>query len=162
LYQISCIDNLFQNGVAERNNRHLLETARALLFQMNIPKTFWVDAVSTVYLMINCMPSSVFHGEILYSILFPIKLLFPIALRIFDSIFFVQDVRSHVTKLYPKSLKCIFLGYSHLQKGYRCYCPSFNKYLVSADVTFLEDTPYFPSSTPERQGKDDDLLVYAI
>jgi hypothetical protein len=71
-------------------------------------------------------------------------------------------VRPHVTKLDPKSLKCIFLGYSRLQKGYRCYCPSLNKYLVSADVTFLEATPYFQSSTPACQGEDDDLLVYTI
>jgi len=71
-------------------------------------------------------------------------------------------VRPHVTKLDPKSLKCIFLGYSRLQKGYRCYCPSLNKYLVSADVTFLEATPYFQSSTLACQGEDDDLLVYTI
>jgi len=98
----------------------------------------------------------------LYSILFPTKSLFPIAPRIFGSTCFVRDVRPHVTKLDPKSLKCIFLGYFRLQKGYRCYCPSLNKYLVSTDVTFLKATPYFQSSTPARQGEDDDLLVYTI
>jgi hypothetical protein len=103
------------------------------------------------------MPSSS-----LYSNLFPTKSLFPIAPRIFGSTCFVRDVRPHVTKLDPKSLKCIFLGYFRLQKGYRCYCPSLNKYLISADVTFLKVTPYFQSSTPARQGEDDDLLVYTI
>jgi hypothetical protein len=46
-----------QNGVAEWKNRHLLETTKALLFYMNVPKPFWVDAVSTCFL-INCIPFS--------------------------------------------------------------------------------------------------------
>ena len=38
LHQTSCVDTPSQNGVAERKNRHLLETARALMFQMKVPK----------------------------------------------------------------------------------------------------------------------------
>ncbi|KAK2985083.1 hypothetical protein RJ640_022961 [Escallonia rubra] len=40
LHQSSCVDTPAQNGVAERKNRHLLGTARALLFQMKVPKPF--------------------------------------------------------------------------------------------------------------------------
>ena len=40
LYQTSCVDTSSQNGVVERKNRHFLETARALLFQMHVPKHF--------------------------------------------------------------------------------------------------------------------------
>ena len=42
LHQTSCVDTPSQNGVAERKNRHLLETARALLYQMRVPKQFWL------------------------------------------------------------------------------------------------------------------------
>ncbi|XP_062103747.1 uncharacterized protein LOC133814853 [Humulus lupulus] len=164
LHETSCVDTTSQNGVAERKNRHLLETTRALLFQMYVPKHFWADAVSTACFLINRMPSSVLHGEIPYKILFPDRSLFPVNPRIFGSTCFARDVCPNVTKLDPKSLKCVFLGYSRLQKGYRCYCPNLNKYLVSIDVTFMENTPYFSSSSiSTRQGEDDDdLLVYSI
>ena len=39
LHQTSCVDTP-QNGIAERKNRHLLETARVLLFQMQVSKYF--------------------------------------------------------------------------------------------------------------------------
>ena len=42
LHQTSCVDTPSQNGVAEKNNRHLHETARALLFLMHVPKYFWL------------------------------------------------------------------------------------------------------------------------
>ena len=60
LHQTSCVDTPAQNGVAERKNRHL-ETARALLFHMHVPKHFWADAVSTACFLINRMPSSVLN-----------------------------------------------------------------------------------------------------
>ena len=60
-HQTSCVDTFYQNGVAERKNRHLLETTGALLFQMHVPKHFWVDAVSTACFLINRMPSSVLN-----------------------------------------------------------------------------------------------------
>ena len=61
LHQTSCVDTSAQNGVAESKNTHLLETAKALLFQMHVPKYFWVDVVSTSCFLINRMPSSVLN-----------------------------------------------------------------------------------------------------
>ena len=61
LHQTSYVDTPAQNGVAKRKNRHLLETGRALLFQMHVPKHFWADAVSTACFFINQIPSSVLN-----------------------------------------------------------------------------------------------------
>ena len=61
LHQTSCVDIPSQNGVAKKKNRHLLETARALLFQMQVFKHFWADAVSTACFFINRMSSSVLN-----------------------------------------------------------------------------------------------------
>ncbi|KAK2974562.1 hypothetical protein RJ640_002471 [Escallonia rubra] len=163
LHQSSCTDTPAQNGVAERKNRHLLETARALLFQMKVPKPFWADAISTACFLINRMPSTVLNGDVPYSVLFPTKPLFPVEPRIFGSTCFVRDVRPHLTKLDPKALKCVFLGYSHLQKGYRCYSPDLHKYLVSTDVVFSEHSQFFSSKFhSSSKGEDDDWLMYEI
>ncbi|GJU88782.1 retrovirus-related pol polyprotein from transposon TNT 1-94 [Tanacetum coccineum] len=45
-------------------------------------------------------------------------------------------------------------------KGYRCYSPQLYRYLVSRDVTFHEDLPYFLVTTYRHQEENDDLLVY--
>ena len=127
LHQTFCVDTPAHNGVIERKNRHLLETVRALLFQMHVPKHFWVDAVSTACFLINRMPSSVLNWNTPHHILVLNKPLFPIEPQIFGCTYFVRDVRPHVSKLDHKSLKCIFLGYSQVQKGYRCYCPSLRR-----------------------------------
>ncbi|RVW81598.1 Retrovirus-related Pol polyprotein from transposon RE1 [Vitis vinifera] len=133
LHQTSCVDTPSQNGVAERKNRHLLETARALMFQMKVPKQFWADAVSTACFLINRMPTVV-----------------------------LKDTRPFVTKLDPKALQCVFLGYSRLQKGYRCFSPNLNKYLVSTDVVFSEDTSFFSSPTSSASEEDEEWLVYQV
>ena len=90
------------------------------------------------------MSSSVLDWATPFQTLFPHKSLFPIEPRVFRCTCFVQDVRPHVSKLDPKSLKCIFLGHSRVLKRYKCYCPSLHKYMISVDVTFLENTPFSP------------------
>ena len=51
------------------------------------------------------MPSSVFNWDTPYHILFPNKPLFSIEPRVFGCTSFVRDVRPHVSKLDPKSLR---------------------------------------------------------
>ena len=162
LHQTSCVDTPSQNGVAERKNRHLLETARTLLFQMHVHKHFWADTISTACFFINRMPSSVLNWATPFQTLFPHKSLFPIEPQVFGCTCFVRDVRLHVSKLDHKSLKYIFLSYSRVQKEYRCYCPTLRRYFVSTNVKFFETTPFSLSSSITSQGEDDDLLVYTI
>ena len=108
------------------------------------------------------MPSSVLDWATLYHQLFPNNPLFPIDLNIFGCTCFVRDVCPQVSKLDPKSLKCIFVGYSRVQKGYRCYYPTFRRYFVSTNVAFFETTPFSLSYTVTNQRGDDDLLVYSV
>lgn len=59
LHQSSCSHTPQQNRVVERKNRHLIETARALLIHHKILLRFWADAILTAYCLINRIPSSI-------------------------------------------------------------------------------------------------------
>ena len=146
LHQSSCAHTPQQNRVAERKNRHLIETARTLLLHYHVLFHFWEDVVLTACYLINRMPSSVLHAQIPHSLLFPDQPLYFLPPRVFGCTCFVHILTLGQDKLSAKATKCIFLGYSRLQKGYRCYSPQTHRYFLSADVTFFEDSPFFSSS----------------
>ena len=52
-----------------------------------------------------------------------------------------------VGKLDPQAVKCIFIGYSTGQKGYKCWSPSERRTFISMDVTFRESIPYYGEKT---------------
>ena len=91
------------------------------------------------------MPSSVLNNQVPHSILFPKGPLYQVPLHMFRCTCFVHDLSPGQDKLSARAIKCVFLGYSRLQKGYRCYSPITHCRYISADVTFFEDTPYFTS-----------------
>ena len=93
------------------------------------------------------MPSSVLKNNIPHSILFPHDPLHPLPLRVFGSTCFVHNFSPGLDKLSPRSHKCVFLGFTRSQKGYKCFSPFLNRYFVSADVTFDEFSRYFKSQT---------------
>ncbi|QHO14032.1 Retrovirus-related Pol polyprotein [Arachis hypogaea] len=143
LHQSSCPHTPQQNGVAERKHRHLIETARTLLLHTHVPLKFWGEAVLTACYLINRMPSSVLQNQVPHSILFPHEHIFSLPLRVFGCTCFIHDLTPGKDKLTARSIQCVFLGYTRFQKGYRCYSPALNRFFVSADVTFLENTPFF-------------------
>jgi len=51
-----------QNGVAERRNRTLVDSARAMLMQSNLPKSFWAEAISTANYIRNSISKSLDEG----------------------------------------------------------------------------------------------------
>ncbi|KAL6331587.1 hypothetical protein AAG906_011527 [Vitis piasezkii] len=58
---------------------------------------------------------------------------------------------------------CPVTSKTGLQKGYRCFSPDLNKYLVSTDVVFSEDTSFFSSPTSSAsEEEDEEWLVYQV
>lgn len=51
--QLTCPKTPKQNGLVERKNKHILEIAHALMFEMDVPKTFWADVVQTATFLMN-------------------------------------------------------------------------------------------------------------
>ena len=146
LHQPSCAHTPQQNGVDERKNHHLIETARTLLLHYHVLFHFWGDTVPTACYLINRMPSSVLHDHIPHSLLFPDQPLYFLPPRVFSCTCFVHILTPGQDKLSAKATKCIFLGYSRLQKGYCCYSPQTHQYFLFVDVTFFKDLPFFFSS----------------
>ena len=85
---------------------------------------------------------------------------------IFRSLAYLHILDKKRQKLEPTSEKCILVGYSLEQKGYKCYNPSTRKVRVSRDVVFDELTSWYePKLTPPEpfmndldNTKDDDQL----
>ena len=50
-----------QNGLAERMNRTLVEKVRCMLFNANLSKHFWAEAVTTAAYLVNRSPSVALH-----------------------------------------------------------------------------------------------------
>ena len=110
LHQFSYAYTPQQNGVAERKNRHIVETAHTLLLHHKVPQRFWRDAILDTCFLINCMPSSVLHDQIPHSIPFPNQPLFRLPFRVFGCVCFVHILTPGQDKLLAKATKCVFLG----------------------------------------------------
>ena len=98
---------------------------------------FWTEAIATAVYIMNRTPTTAVHGmtpEEKYTGRKP-----DIShLKVFGCIAYVYIPDERRTKLDPKAKKCIFIGYSLQQKGYRCYNPSTRRMQVSRDVVFDE------------------------
>jgi hypothetical protein len=108
-------------------------------------KNLWGEAVMTAAYLINRMPLRVLGNKSPIECLIG-KLHFVVPPKVFGSVCFVRDHRASIGKLDPRSLKCIFVGYSGKQKGFKCWCPSERKMFISMDVTFWENEPYYRES----------------
>ncbi|KAL0641364.1 hypothetical protein Bca4012_102815 [Brassica carinata] len=148
LHQTSCPYTPQQNGVAERKNRHLMEVARSLMFQANVPKRFWSDAVSTACYLINRMPTRVLKDQAPFEVLNKRKPSLAY-MKVFGCLCYVLVPGELRNKLEARSRKAMFIGYSTTQKGYKCYDPEARRVLVSRDVKFIEERGYYEEKNQE-------------
>lgn len=133
------------NGVAERKNRHIVETGLTLLHQASLPTTFWTYSFAAVVYLINRMPMPQLNHQSPYIKLFGRSPNY-LKLRVFGCTCFpwLRPYAQH--KLDARSIPCVFLGYSITQNAYLCLHRQTGRIYTSRHVQFDESS--FPFQTP--------------
>jgi hypothetical protein len=91
-----------------------------MLNEKNLPNYFWAKVVTTAVYIMNRTPTLAVHGMTPEE-KFTGKKPNVSHLKVFDCIAYVHVPDEKKSKLDPKDDKCIFIGYSLKQKGYRCF-----------------------------------------
>lgn len=136
--QYTIAHNPEQNGVAERYNRTVLNKARCLLFDSELDKSLWGEAVRTAFYLTNrtktkCVPNNQTPAELWYGgkpDLNKIKLFGATAYNLIPK----EDRKS---KLESHSKKLIMVGYK--DNGYRLWDPDNQRIVYGRNTVFDEN-----------------------
>ena len=149
----SCPYTPQQNGRAERKHRHIVETSLAMLFNAHVPAQYWVDAFTSATYIINRVPSPLLDNKSPFELLFGQEPNYS-NFRVYGCQVFpyLRDYAKH--KLEPRSLPCIFIGYSSSHKGFRCLDPSTNRIFISRHGRFNESYYSFKDTNANLDSKN--------
>ena len=128
-----------QNGVAERMNRTLLEATRSMLHASGLPLTYWHHALKTAVYLRNRSPTSALDGITPHHAWHGDK---PDLshLRTFGCRAYMHINKKKITsKLQPRSIPVIFIGYHTEAKAWRVYDPVGKQEHITRDLTFHEN-----------------------
>lgn len=126
-----------QNATAERKNRYLMEMARCMLFDANLPNKYWGEAVCTANYLQNRLYTKVTETT-------PFERWHKKKPSLKNIHIFGSKVYAHVPKelrkkLDEKAKELIFVGYAENAKGYRLLDTSTDKITLSRDVIFIDE-----------------------
>jgi transposase InsO family protein len=111
-----------QNGVAERKNRSIEETVKALMNDQGLSMYLWGEATMTTIYVQNKSPHRILKDMTLEEA-FSGKKPNVEHLRIFGCPVYIHIPKDKRNKLEPSGKKGIFVGYSESSKAYRIYIP---------------------------------------
>jgi hypothetical protein len=126
-----------QNGVAERKNRSIEKTVKALMNDQGLSMYLWGEASMTTIYVQNRSPHRILK-DITPEESFSGKKPNVEHLRIFGCPVYIHIPKDKRKKLEPSGKKGIIVGYNESSKAYRIYILEQNKVEVNRDVTFNE------------------------
>jgi hypothetical protein len=130
-----------QNGVAERKNKSIEETVKALLNDQGLSMFLWgEESMPTIYVQ-NRSPHHILK-EMTPEESFSGKKPNVENLRIFGCTVYSHIPKDKKNKLEPSGNKGIFVGFNDSSKAYRIYIPEQHNIEVSRDVTFNENMAF--------------------
>ncbi|KAG8501509.1 hypothetical protein CXB51_003806 [Gossypium anomalum] len=131
-HQLTNVYTPQQNGVSERKNRSLMDMARCLLFEKNLPKTMWAEAVNTVVYIQNRLPIKALAHKTPFEAWFGFKPSLA-HMKVFGCLCYNQVPAVKRDKLSKRAVPGILTGYSMVKKGYRILDPLTNKIQTEPD-----------------------------
>ncbi|GJV29321.1 putative RNA-directed DNA polymerase [Tanacetum coccineum] len=158
ILETTCPHTPQQNGVVERKHKHLLETARALKIEANLPIKFWGECILTATYIINRLPSKVIEDKTPCELLYGEKPSYD-HMRVIGCMAYYQSVETKGDKFKIRGRPGVFIGYPSGTKGYKIYDPSHDKIVISRDVEFVEKM--FCYATRDKGDKHEkDIFTY--
>ena len=131
-----------QNGVVERKNRVIQEMARAMLYNKDVARNLWGEAINTACHTVNMVyfrPGTKKTPYELWKGRKPNVKYF----RIFGSTCFIHKNRENVGKFDSQSNEGIFLGYSSTSKAYQMYNKRTKKVMETINVVIDEASDFW-------------------
>lgn len=124
--------------MVERKHRHLLETARSIMFQASLPRKFWGECVQAATYIINRLPSKVINNKTPFEIVFGKEPNYDF-LKVFGCLVYYRSTMTGGDKFEFRGRPGVFLGYPQGIKGYKIYDVELGKIITSRDVRFIEN-----------------------
>lgn len=156
IFQTSCVGTPQQNGRVERKHRHILNIARALRFQSNLPISFWGECVLTAGYLINRTPTPLLDGKTPYEMLNGQPPSYE-HLKVFGSLCYAHNQGRKGDKFTSRSKKCVFVGYPPGKKGWKLFDLDNKNYFVSRDVAFFENE--FPFASIDKISSEPTQII---
>lgn len=147
LHETSCVHTPQQNERAERKHRHILNIARALRFQANLPIDLWGECVLAAGHLINRTPSSILQNKTPYEKLHgqPPDISH---LRVIGCLAYAHNKNTKGDKFASRSRRCVFLGYPAGTKGWKLFDLEQETVFISRDVEFIENAFPYQDNSP--------------
>ncbi|KAI3819600.1 hypothetical protein L1987_13441 [Smallanthus sonchifolius] len=142
-----------QNGVAERKNRTLVETARTMLADSKLPVTFWAEAVNIACHVLNRVLTVKQHNKMCHELLNNQKPNLDYLLP-FGNPCTLLKVRDVPTKFSAKAIEGIFLGCTTQWISTKCSPNS------SIPSTSAPDPNFASCSGPQDSESEEDNAIF--